>query len=832
MNRLRGLSVAVSLVSLFLLAGGGGCARAGSKSATYLTITEVSIATATESCLLSRTANDASCHILITSGQTIQVVVSAQGAASPIYALTDDCNGAVTGAAGHYSWTAPIAEGICKLTASAQQNALSDSFSMAVQVSPLVIGSNATYNDVVKGVVAAFATAQNALTSVAKGASQDTVLNLDAVRASLLTAESGLMAIYNAETHSPSLLGAILDHLPYIGSLSSKVLAVNNAIQTFADNPDDSSVAEIKAWCIDNGLDDYATATSEMRKLYASQYEQHAPDTAFHEVLQESGRVIVQNAVGQYASLIGDGLGGIVGSAADSIGSVLLQVADQSGLPDQAVDYAIETVLDYSMDRSQRPVLIAGSAPANGDPIPCPAGRNDLLFTIQGDAPRVIVRDVAVTSGETITLTRTPGQVSGLPVIGGTVSGPIAAGVTVNACAQGTVSGSCLNGGFSASVHTDPVGRFTVSGLTDGNYLLRPSAAGFAFSPASILVTIHGADVADQDFTATSVGSLPYTQTLASGLNISSNIAVDSSAIYWTEDDGTVSYTANAATGLLRTVGVNGGTVTTIASGLNHPDAVLIDATHVYWIERGSWPNSNGTIKKMPKNGGTATTLASGLNYPQGPSTMDSGNVYFGDPCDILKVGLNGGAVTPLATTGCWSPSALSVDSTGSLFYLDGGSGNPRTLDRVSVSGGTVTALAATSSIGRYGTVLDDTYVYWTDEGGVAYSTPVPGGAYVYKISKSGGAATTLASGLNAACGIALDSTTGVIYVAEAGTWAAGGTYNANSGTIGKLSTTGGALTTLTAGLNSPSSIAVDSASIYWSEGNGAGTGAIRKMPK
>jgi hypothetical protein len=74
--------------------------------------------------------------------------------------------------------------------------------------------------------------------------------------------------------------------------------------------------------------------------------------------------------------------------------------------------------------------------------------------------------------------------------ISGTVSDPI--GVTI------TVTGGTLNTGAI----TDASGKYTVTGLHDGNYTVTPSKQGYTFTPASTNITIHGANMTVTNFTA------------------------------------------------------------------------------------------------------------------------------------------------------------------------------------------------------------------------------------------------------------------------------------------------------------------------------------------
>lgn len=88
-----------------------------------------------------------------------------------------------------------------------------------------------------------------------------------------------------------------------------------------------------------------------------------------------------------------------------------------------------------------------------------------------------------------------PSGSSDVPVtygISGTVSGAISANVAVT---LSTDAGS-------RTVRTNARGFYVFGGLYDGTYTVEASAEGYAFTPPTITVTIHGADVTDRNFTS------------------------------------------------------------------------------------------------------------------------------------------------------------------------------------------------------------------------------------------------------------------------------------------------------------------------------------------
>jgi hypothetical protein len=83
--------------------------------------------------------------------------------------------------------------------------------------------------------------------------------------------------------------------------------------------------------------------------------------------------------------------------------------------------------------------------------------------------------------------------------ISGTITGAGAAHVLVG-----------LSGAATGSTTTTS-GTYTLTGLPDGVYTVTPTLQGYAFEPASRQVTLSGADLASQDFTATpSTAPVPH----------------------------------------------------------------------------------------------------------------------------------------------------------------------------------------------------------------------------------------------------------------------------------------------------------------------------------
>src|SRR3989304_7333019 len=145
-------------------------------------------------------------------------------------------------------------------------------------------------------------------------------------------------------------------------------------------------------------------------------------------------------------------------------------------------------------------------------------------------------------------------------------------------------------------------------------------------------------------------------------------------------------------------------------------------------------------------------------------------------------------------------------DSSGNTIYKGEDTGITITSNQTTTSTVTLspTPVTLTSGQSPYHIAVDSTNTYWTD-----YATS----GTVKKVSISGGTVTTLASGLNKPYGIAVDSTN--VYWAE---------FTTSGGTVKKISISGGTATTLASGLSSPANITVDSTNVYWTEFTTTGT--------
>jgi hypothetical protein len=141
-------------------------------------------------------------------------------------------------------------------------------------------------------------------------------------------------------------------------------------------------------------------------------------------------------------------------------------------------------------------------------------------------------------------------------------------------------------------------------------------------------------------------------------------IAVDATAIYWSETGG--GDTTGGRDGIAKML-LAGGSVVDLYNGYidsdgdgdGIPSLTGIDGRSVYfWEWKGA---SMRTIRKVPLSGGDATTVLQPI-----PSTgdirVDGSHVYWVSGSAIMRVSVDGG--TPEAIPTADQPSALAVDET------------------------------------------------------------------------------------------------------------------------------------------------------------------------
>jgi hypothetical protein len=235
------------------------------------------------------------------------------------------------------------------------------------------------------------------------------------------------------------------------------------------------------------------------------------------------------------------------------------------------------------------------------------------------------------------------------------------------------------------------------------------------------------------------------------------------------------------------------------------PWSIAQDASHVYWIEDAR------ELRRAPKAGGGSVLLATdGEPGEGGPGiehiAVDDTHVYYawaGGGGEVRRVPKVGGSVESFAVDQA-GPSSIAIDG-DSVYWLNVGfEGQPLgSLKRAPKAGGPEVTLAAGFRANAAGTpslAIDAEAVYW--------SASVDG--TLGKVSKLGGEATVLASGVEAQGLVVVDDTLYFTapFVSDV----------ENARHVYALSSSGGALVEVAASNQfNPWGIAVDDHFVFWS---------------
>jgi hypothetical protein len=247
----------------------------------------------------------------------------------------------------------------------------------------------------------------------------------------------------------------------------------------------------------------------------------------------------------------------------------------------------------------------------------------------------------------------------------------------------------------------------------------------------------------------TSSGSkLPTPKTLSNAPFLT-DLQVDSSSVYWTDNSGN-------AWSMPR----SGGTSTQLASTNVADDfpSFASDGTNLYIA-------NDTAISSVPDQGGTLSALATAPG-PTSSLTLHDGILYwassFTDPTQtssavIASMPVGGGAITTLASS--LSAPGYVVADDDNVYFGDIGTG---TINVVSQQGGSVTVLASNQG-GIGGLAVDDGVVYWSNYNGpaagiVGEAPPQPseGDGTVNAVSSDGTSTWVVATGYQITSGIAV----------------------------------------------------------------------------
>jgi hypothetical protein len=217
---------------------------------------------------------------------------------------------------------------------------------------------------------------------------------------------------------------------------------------------------------------------------------------------------------------------------------------------------------------------------------------------------------------------------------------------TISPTAGGSGATVTLSGAASATTAADSSGNYTFSGLANGNYVVTPSHTGYVFSPSIQAVTVNGANVTGQNFTATANQTFSISGTItptAGGSGATVVLSGAAAATTVTNSSGNYSFT-----------GLSNGTYTVTPSNTGF---TFNPATQNVTVNAANATGVNFTAVATQTHSATASWTAS-------TSVVSGYNIYRGSVSGGPYTKLNNSLVTVLTYTD------TAVASGQTYFYV------------------------------------------------------------------------------------------------------------------------------------------------------------------
>jgi hypothetical protein len=283
---------------------------------------------------------------------------------------------------------------------------------------------------------------------------------------------------------------------------------------------------------------------------------------------------------------------------------------------------------------------------------------------------------------------------------------------TISPAANGSAATVTLSGASSATTTANSSGAYSFTGLANGSYTLTAGKSGFDFSPSSLQVTVSGANVTGQNFTASAVS--PTTFSISGTVSPAAN---GSGATLTLSGAGSSTVTANSS-GAYSFTGLANGSYTLTASksgftfspsslqvtvnGANVTNENFTASAITYSVSGTVSPAANGSGATLTLSGARSSTVTANSSgaysftgLANGSYTVAASKSGFTFSPSSSPVTVSGANVTGVNfTASTVSPATYSIS--GNISPAADGSAATVTL------GGFSSATTAANSVGNY----------------------------------------------------------------------------------------------------------------------------------
>jgi hypothetical protein len=266
---------------------------------------------------------------------------------------------------------------------------------------------------------------------------------------------------------------------------------------------------------------------------------------------------------------------------------------------------------------------------------------------------------------------------------------------TISPVAGGNGATVTLSGAANATTTANSSGAFTFSGLANGTYTLKPSRTGYTFNPASLNVTVSGANITTGvNFTAIQQVNPTFAisgtiSPAAGGNGATVTLSGTATAAATADSSGNYTFTGLSNGTYAVTPSRTGYTFSPTSQSATVNGANVTGANFTATAQGGQTFNISGTISPVTGGSGAAVTLSGAANAV---TTANSSGAY-------TFTGLANGAytVTPSNTGYTFTPVNQSVTVNGA--NVGGVNFAANTLQAHSA---TLTWIASTSPVSGY----------------------------------------------------------------------------------------------------------------------------------